>query len=127
MGQGAIHSERQGHLVPTQLMNKTRLQDMYDELSHRPINVAAYDGEFGDVAFDICTADTFVAGIAATLLEGRRPDASHRCVCERENLTGPYWALDDGRRVDLRPVPELYTHARLVEALRRECLRRLST
>ena len=107
-------------------MNTTMLQTIYDELSQRSLDPAAHEGEFGDAAFEITTADTFIAGIAATLLEGGNPDASHRAVLARERLVGPHWLLDDGRRVDLRPVQEMYAHARLVERLRRECLRCLA-
>jgi hypothetical protein len=104
-------------------MTTTRLRVIYDDLRTRAIDPAEHDGELGEAAFEITTADTFIAGVAATLLEGKQPDASHRSVLTREYLLGSCWLLSDGRRIDLRHVPEMYAHARLVEQLRKECLR----
>lgn len=96
---------------------------LYDELSKRTSDPARFGGELADVAFEVVSADTFVGGLAATLLEGKHPDQSHRQVLTRPLLVGSSWLLDDGRRIDLSTVAELHSHARLVEQLRVECVR----
>lgn len=104
-------------------MSRTKLQTLYNELSQRTSDPRRFRGELADVAFEILSADTFVGGLAATLLEGKHPDQSHRQVLTRPLLAGLSWLLDDGRRIDLSTAPELHAHAKLVEQLRVECVR----
>lgn len=106
-------------------MNTSRLQRILAELQARPAQCVTLDREMAEVAFEVTSAETFVAGIAVTLVGGKRPDPRHGIVLMREYLVGSFWRLDDGRRIDLRPCPEVHGHARLVDELTRECRRLL--
>lgn len=104
-------------------MSSVELSALYGELSRLHVDPASYRAELADAAFEVLSADTFIAGIASTLLAGKRPDAQHMAVLRRDYLLDATWLLSDGRRVDLSLAPELFAHASLVEQVRRECIR----
>ena len=100
-----------------------RLYELLRHVTSRSLDLKAFTGQLADVAFEITTAESFLAGIASALLERGVMDPSHRVVLEKEFLRGTTWNLGDGARVDLSSAPELLQAARAVQELRDECLR----
>lgn len=102
-------------------MNK--LRQIFDELRSQSVDPSAYSGRLADAAFEIVSADTFIAGIASALLDGRRPSEQEEAILHRDYLIGSSWMTDDGDRIELGAAIELCDYARLVERLKVECLR----
>ena len=100
----------------------TRLNDLLEQLRLTPIRVGQYQDLLGDVAFELATADTFIAGIATELLERRRPSHAAMPILQRPLLERAAWVMSTGQNVDLSDQLELLRAAELLEQLRRECL-----
>jgi hypothetical protein len=98
----------------------------FEQLQGHHVRVRNYTGAAQDAAFDITTADTFVAGIATQLLDEQTVPHEHRSVVAHPSLReGRYWTLTDGGSLDLAPYPELLAYALAVEAVREQCQRLL--
>jgi hypothetical protein len=89
------------------------------------IHISDYDtSEAYDAVFSMTSTETFVMGIACTLLEGKTVPDNHRVAVWNPYLVEKtIWVLEDRSRFDLRPFPELLDWARTLEAVRRECLK----
>jgi hypothetical protein len=102
------------------------LQQMLLRVQRSGFDSTAYEGPAAEVAFELTTFDTFIAGIASTLLLGRALTAQGK---EREilqqglPLTGSVWTTESGARVDLATFPGLLAHARLLNSLIEACIR----
>jgi hypothetical protein len=105
-------------------MSIKKLQQLSDALRHKTTNVNRYSGLLAEVAFELVTADTFIAGIASSLLEESAVAQAELALLERRFLIGTDWMLPNGSTVDLRNEPELLGHAQVLEALKVECLAR---
>jgi hypothetical protein len=103
-------------------MSIKKLEQLYDALRRKTTNVNRYAGALTDVAFELVTADTFVAGIASSLLEKRAVAPGEFAVLRSQFLVGTDWKLQDGSTVDLRNEPDLLEHAQVLEALKEECI-----
>jgi len=99
------------------------LRRLFDELRGFSLELKRYRGqpELRDVAFDLTTADTFLAGVAATLLERAPVNEGHRRVAADVQLHGTSWRALDGVVTDLASHPELLAYARRLEQLRQAC------
>jgi hypothetical protein len=85
------------------------------------MNSNCYKGEIKELVFELLDAETFVAGIASTLLEGQCPERAAMPILETTFLFGTCWMRRDGSQFDLRATPEVLDHARRVEALKDAC------
>jgi hypothetical protein len=92
------------------------------KLREYAVDVNDYAGGIADVAFEIVTADTFLAGIADSWLSGAVMDSSSRViVIVQRLLDGRIWVAEQGQRYDLSQWPELLEYARRIESLRKAC------
>ena len=87
----------------------------------RSIDIHNYIDQAFDVAFEITTADTFIAGIASKILDRERVTKADRKILNDVRLSGTDWRCDDGELFNLEPYPEINTAARGVEELRAQC------
>ena len=104
-----------------------RLRELYDQMATSSVHAQDYRGAISDVAFDIITADSFLAGIASAIINRNSPDTVHLRSLKRSLLEGTYWILTNGEKGDLLPYPELLRHARLLEEVRAQCLKQCSS
>lgn len=106
-------------MVSSQVIEVGTLRQLLTHLEHSSIDVNVYAGRVADAAFELQTFDTFIAGVAMTLVSGSNVTPEHKKILERAlPLRDSKWVLDSGEEVDLGPFPELLAHARLVEAVR---------
>jgi hypothetical protein len=80
-----------------------------------------YTGVIDDAESDIISCDTFVAGIADTILNHKTVPYENRAFLKQVSLVGSSYRLPDGHEVDLTQEPELLQYARLIEEVRRLC------
>jgi hypothetical protein len=79
-----------------------------------------------DAVFSLTTADTFLAGIAHTMLSGKAVPFEHRPIVQTQYLRpNGFWVMENGEAFDLSPYPELLNWARIMESVRKECLKQL--
>lgn len=64
-----------------------------------------------DVAFEIVSTETALAGLASQLLDGERPDPGQLAVCQHIFLRDTVWYSRDGRTFDLRSHDDLLDKA----------------
>jgi hypothetical protein len=114
-------------MVSSEVTKRGGLAQLLKRLQHTTIDVNSYTGRVAEVAFDLTTFDSFIAGLATRLVSGGAPTYEEQGLLKRElPLTGTVWTLDSGEKVDLVMFPELLAHARLVESLRVAGLKRVS-
>jgi hypothetical protein len=109
-------------MVPSEDL-RPRLDEAYRELRRSTFDVHDYKGRMFEAAFDLMTAETAVAGIADTLLTSGSVPREHVAILRNPILTDTRYVLPDGTAVDLKPAPALLQHARLLDEVRRLCLR----
>ena len=102
----------------------SKLERLFLRLQRSVVDTTTYKGLAAEVAFDLATFDTFVAGTARALLSGRAPTIQDGSVLQRSlPLKGSLWTTESGQQVDLTDFPELLAHATLLESVRKECAR----
>jgi hypothetical protein len=103
------------------------LERAYQQLRNCKVYISDYrDSEAYDVVFSMTTADTFLAGIADTVLAGQAVPFEHLPILVRENLrSNTSWLMENGEGFDLSSFPELLNWAKIIETVRRECLKRI--
>ena len=99
----------------------TIIQDLYQQLAKYSVSVHEYSDEWFDVAFDIITAESGIAGIADQILSGTKPSKDQMVVLDKKLLDGTTWLLLDGRSCDLIKQEILLRHARTIVALQGAC------
>ena len=85
------------------------------------MNIHSYTGTPFDVAFEINTEDSFLAGIAIRILEEEKISRLDRKLLKNPRLSENNWRCDDGQLFDLEPYPEILSAARGVEEFRSKC------
>ncbi len=104
----------------------SRFKQLLLELARANLDLFSYEGEAGDAAFDLTTADTFLAGIVDNLRGGKTVPSEFRHDILHPWLEGTVWCGPDGSRHDLSLMPErLLEHPRLLERVRSACVREL--
>lgn len=107
-------------MVSSELMRE--LQERFDALARSVIEPGNYTGSLFDVAFEITTADTFVAGVASKIIDGDRMTKEDESIVQRPLLLeGRRWQCEDGSVFDLNKSPEIKRVALAVEQLRATC------
>jgi hypothetical protein len=102
--------------VRTKLLRE--LDRLFNNTGQRSFDIHNYTGQALDVAFEINTVDTFIAGIASRIIDQERITRTHRKILNEERLSGTDWRCFDGVLFSLKEYPELYTAASGVEELR---------
>lgn len=103
-----------------------RFKQLLAELSAAQLDLFSYTGEARDVAFDLTTADSFLAGIVDRLRGANTVPAEFRAEMLRPWLQGASWYGPDGSQHDLVLMPEsLFEYALLLERIRSTCVRDL--
>lgn len=101
-----------------------KLAVAFAELSERSIDLSAHSDRAFDIAFDIVTIETGIAGIADSVLSGGQITDQHKHLLRRSVLDGVL--LDGGQQHDLSETPDLRKHLELVDEVRRLCLQVLA-
>jgi hypothetical protein len=100
----------------------SEVKEGYCHLSNTSIDPDRYENGVADVVCDILTVDSFVAGIAASIIEAAHVDHSDAVHLAREFLNENVWTTLAGSSFDLSEFPEILQHARLVVRLQNSCL-----
>jgi hypothetical protein len=87
--------------------------------------VNRYDGPEGDLAFDITTADTFIAGILSSILDRATISEQAKAVLRDPMLVGLTWRGRQTQDAYLGDLPELLKNAEIIERARVLCLEAL--
>jgi hypothetical protein len=110
-------------MIPAQLQRD--LRKCFEDLKAQPLNVNRYDGPEGDLAFDITTADSFVAGILSCILDGATISEQAEAVLREPMLVGQTWCGCQTPDAYLGDLPELLKNAEIMERARILCLEAL--
>jgi hypothetical protein len=111
------------NMIPFQL--ETDLRNCFEDLKTQPLNVNRYDGPEGDLAFDITTADTFIAGILSSILDRATISEQAKAVLRDPMLVGLTWRGRQTQDAYLGDLPELLKNAEIIERARVLCLEAL--
>ncbi len=100
-----------------------RLDQLFIELKRCYLDIKKYkEDPIFDALFDIVSTDTYVAGIATTLLDGKSVDKSNYIVVTSRYLREKkYWIMVDGREIDISEYEEILKYAEIIEEIRKEC------
>ena len=100
----------------------------YQALSNKRIDIHQYSGPLFDVAFEITSADSFVAGVASKLLDRDSITREERILISTQVLLdGRLWRRDSGELFDLHSYAEIKDLAVSIENLRAICYEALSS
>ena len=106
-------------MVRTKVLRE--LDRLFNNTGQRSFDIHNYTGQAFDIAFEINTADTFIAGIASRIIDQEKITRAHRKILNEARLSGTDWRCFDGELFSLKQYPELYTAACGVEELRSKC------
>jgi hypothetical protein len=108
-------------MVPA--LEVTLLAQAFEELKSQTTRVQGRSGLESDVAFDMISTDSFLAGIATRLLKGKpRLSPEERKTLQNALSRNGAWLLA-GNEVPLRQWPELSRYGELLEKVRSYCLK----
>ena len=111
-------------MVSSELIRE--IETRFTALTRSSIELSNYTGSVFDVAFEITTAETFVAGIASKIIGRNRMTAQDKSLVQDPYLRdGRWWQCDNGSVFDLSVNPEINRMAQAVEQLRASCARAL--
>ena len=88
------------------------------------ININDYDEDNEqdfDALVEIITAETYIAGIADTILSGGSVNPQYREILYRKFIIDDKWQLNDGSNYSLSHIPEVLEYSINIEKLRIEC------
>lgn len=98
----------------------------YEALMQKSIELGKYNGALFDVAFEITTAETFVAGVASKIVDHNQLTADDKLIVGRPfMLESRWWKRASGSLFDLNEHPEISRAAIAIEELRAACERAL--
>ena len=84
------------------------LEERFDAMAQSAIELHNYTGSLFDVAFEITTADTFIAGVASKIIDGNRMIKKDESIVQRPLLLEwRWWQCEDGSVFDLSESPEM--------------------
>jgi hypothetical protein len=100
----------------------SHLERLFDKLRTTTTQLKDYDGAMAGVALEILTADSFLTGIADTILTAHVPNRAIVPYLSQGTLSGSHWQMHNGAVVDLANQPDLLAHARLLDQVRLACI-----
>ena len=104
----------------------TEIGKRYEALMQTSIELGKYNGALFDVAFEITTAETFVAGVASKIVDNNQLTADDRLIVGCSfMLERRWWKCASGSVFDLNEHPEIIRAAIAIEELRSACERAL--
>ena len=109
-------------MVRAEDVNMDRLRRLFAQMKAGGIRIADCQGDLEDVVAEMFTMDTFIAGVASTLLDGKAVEEAHREILAAPIFEGTAWILPEGGRNDLSGHPGLLGYAHLLDEVRKECL-----
>jgi hypothetical protein len=99
----------------------------YENLKERSIDPHGYSGVLFDIAFEIITADTYIAGIASKILDRESIEPEERALLSKPLLKdGHWWQRPTGEEFDIQECVEMIRVASSIEELREKCNQALS-
>ncbi len=101
------------------------LCNCYENLKTLPIYVNHYSGYASDLACDIATVDSFVAGILSRILEMDNISEQEIMLLRNPVLIGLTWHGHQVKNANLSNYPDLLHSARAIECARVLCLKAL--
>lgn len=108
-------------MVSPEMMRQ--LATAFDELKNRSFNVNDYKGAAFDVAFDIVTLETGIAGIADRVLSGQPVPKDLLQILRRSFIAdGRSFVNHNGHSFDLSDTPDLLKYIKLIDRVRKLCL-----
>lgn len=111
-------------MVPSKIVSE--LNFFYETVKSQTITPHDYSGDDADIVFEIITAETFVAGIACTLLNLKSIKLNEKLILGNELMKNGEWLLENGGKFSLWHLTEVMEYAKNVEALRIACLKILN-
>lgn len=107
---------------------KKELEELNKSLSVTSLDLFKYEGESFDVACEITTAESYIAGIADKIIEKSPLHESDWKILNRIFLVaGDNWLLEGVKAINLKTYPELLQLVEAIEKLRLKCLEALKT
>lgn len=98
------------------------IQRRYEAIKHQSLDLHKYSGELFDVACEIITADSFIAGVASKILDGSTIEPIERALAQAPLLIERrLWRRDNGQLVDVSQFDDIYDLANGIETLRSLC------
>lgn len=111
-------------MVSSKLIREIR--NRYEALMQTSIELGKYNGALFDVAFEITTAETFIAGVASKIVDHNQLTADDKLILGRSvMLESRWWKCESGSLFDLNEHPEISHTAIAIEELRTACERAL--
>lgn len=108
-------------MVSTKIMNQ--LRDAYEIAKNsKAPRLSNYSIILQKVLEDIFSTESFIAGIADTLLTRGEISSKKIKILKRPLLQGSCWEYVDGRSYDLIGIPEILEYAKGVEKIRILCV-----
>lgn len=104
-----------------------QLETSFLELRHVSLE-PRYSGPVDDIASHLTMSDTFIAGIAHTVLSGKRPLQAHLTILHQPTFPPDKqgWRTASGEIIDLTDYPEILNYARVIDRVRSITLQLLS-
>jgi hypothetical protein len=103
-------------MVPSRRI--AELQKAYIRLQDHSIESNRYVGSELDLAFDLTTVDTFVAGIASKVLDGESVTPEEILLLNRPFLVGNIWNGHEVHKSDISGISEMLKYANAIEEVR---------
>lgn len=105
-------------------MRANELEKLFAELKNTSFDLFQFEGEMFDVAFDIKSADSYIAGITDSLIKNYKINESDLVGLKISFLVDEhYWLFEGVKKVDLKPYPDVLKLALVIEELRIKCLK----
>jgi hypothetical protein len=99
------------------------LENLYKKLQETTLDMYQFEGVMFDVAFEMTSVDSYLAGIADTIVDGLPVRKSVLGGLDEPWLIDKkYWLLERESKIDLSSYAELLEFALLLEDLRVKCL-----
>jgi hypothetical protein len=100
------------------------LEVAFEELASTSVDIHVYNGQLLDTAFDVFTANTFIAGVADKVLSGDAVDDSDRMILATPLiLNQTFWVMNCGQAINIENDQPLFELAQKIEKVRELCLK----
>lgn len=101
----------------------SELVKLFDILKSKTLDIHSYSGDDFDVVFDLISTDSFLAGIADRVIEGKSVTYDEIIILKQKNMDGTDWITTEGSYISLEHLPEVLTYAQLLDSMRKLILR----
>jgi len=99
------------------------LRSGFKKMTKAIIDVNDYHGELSDLAFDLCTTESFIAGLVGRILENDiLSDEELRVLAESFIVDGRFWNGPNEQVTELAKSQSLFEFAIELENVRKLCV-----